>query len=225
MTVWTSYMPNPAETAHPTTSAAIGAHSRTAGDPRSTSPATTASETTATTGDANEGVPSGTSSSMVKIIGITVAAISMITDPATTGVKIRRSSDSLADSRNWNSADTTIRLAISAGPPFTIAAMQTAKKAPVVPMMRMCPEPIRPTRTACSTVVRPLMNSAAKASQARYPPEATTARITIRTPITIGANVTTASCTPSPTVTAPGGTSSGSYRTPAFTCAATKTHA
>ena len=120
---------------------------------------------------------------MLKTIGITVAVISIITVPATTGVNIRRSSDSLAASRNWNSDETTMRLAISAGPPFTIAAMQTAKKAPEVLMIRMCPEPTRPTRTAWTTVVAPPMNRAAKAAQAKYPSETSTARITIKTPI------------------------------------------
>ena len=97
--------------------------------------------------------------------GITVAVISMMTDPATTGVKMRRNNDSLAAMANWNSDDTTIRLAIRAGPPSIIAAMQTAKKAPDVPMMRMCPEPMRPKRMAWTTVAAPLTSRAAKAAQ------------------------------------------------------------
>ena len=87
-------------------------------------------------------------------------------------------------------------------------------------MMRMCPDPMRPTRTAWISVVKPLTSSTANAAHARYPSEASTARITIRTPITIGAKVTTAACTPSPTVTGAGGFSSGSYRTFWFTSAA-----
>ena len=94
--------------------------------------------------------------------GMTVAAISMITVPETTGVNIRRSSESLAASANWNSDDTTTRLAIVDGPPLTRAATQTAMNAPDVPMISTCPVPTRPTRTAWSTVVAPLTTSAAK---------------------------------------------------------------
>ena len=104
---------------------------------------------------------------MLNTMGITVAAISMITEPATTGVKIRRSSNSLAASRNWNSEDTMTRLAMVAGPASRSATMHTAKNAPDVPMIRICPEPMRPNRTACTRVVSPLMNSAAKAAHAR----------------------------------------------------------
>ena len=59
---------------------------------------------------------------------MTVAAISIITVPETTGVNIRRSSESRAASANWNSDDTTMRLAIMAGPPFTRAATHTANE-------------------------------------------------------------------------------------------------
>ena len=45
--------------------------------------------------------------------------------------------------------------------------MQTAMKAPDVPMMSTCPAPIRPIRTAWSTVLTPLTMSAAKATQVR----------------------------------------------------------
>ena len=95
-------------------------------------------------------------------MGMTVAAISIITVPDTTGVKIRRSSESRHAIRNWNSDETTMRLAIVEGPPLTRAATHTAMKAPDVPMMSTCPAPIRPTRTAWSTVVTPLTSSAAK---------------------------------------------------------------
>ena len=153
--------------AHPTTMATIGAHSRIAGDPRSITADSTASDTTAIIGAAYDGVSSGTAPSSGKMAGITVAVISMITDPDTTGVKIRRSSDSLAASRNWNSDDTTIRLAMVAGPLSRSAAMHTAKNAPDVPMIRMCPDPIRPNRTACISVVKPLTSSTENAAHAR----------------------------------------------------------
>ena len=58
-------------------------------------------------------------------------------------------------------------VASKAGPPSTRAVMHTAMKAPEVPMIRMWPAPKRPTRTACRTVVDPLMISAAKIAQDR----------------------------------------------------------
>ena len=87
--------------------------------------------TTAAVGEAS----SGTSVSMPNTMGITVAAISMMTVPDTTGVNIRRRSDSRAAMANWNSDDTTIRLAIVAGPAVTSAATHTAMNAPDVPIM------------------------------------------------------------------------------------------
>ena len=113
-------------------------------------------------------MPSGTSVSEPNTIGITVAAMSMITVPATTGVNILRSSESRAASANWNSDDTTMRLAIVAGPPLTKAATHTAMNAPDVPMMSTCPAPTRPTRTAWRTVVTPLTISAAKTPHDMY---------------------------------------------------------
>ena len=95
------------------------------------------------------------------MIGITVTAMSMMTVPETTGVKIRRRSESRAASRNWKKEEMTMRLAMVAGPPLTRAATQTAMNAPDVPMISTCPAPIRPTLTACKTVVIPLIISAA----------------------------------------------------------------
>ena len=97
-----------------------------------------------------------------KTSGMTVAAISMITVPETTGVNIRRSTESRAASANWNSDEMTIRLAIVEGPPSIRAATQTAMNAPDVPIIRMWPDPNRPTRTAWRMVVAPLTSSAAK---------------------------------------------------------------
>ena len=54
---------------------------------------------------------------------------------------------------------------MSAGPPSASAATQTAMKAPDVPVIRTCPEPIYPTRMAWSTVVAPLTSSAAKGGE------------------------------------------------------------
>ena len=143
-----------------------GDHNRNAGGARSISAVTVARVARAVTGAAASDAPSGTSCIVSNTIGMTVAAISMITVPETIGVKIRRSSESRAASMNWNSDDMTTRLAIVEGPPSTRAATQTAMKAPDVPIIRTCPEPIRPKRTAWRMVVTPLTSSAAKAPQA-----------------------------------------------------------
>ena len=88
----------------------------------------------ALSGPARAGLPSGTCLSMSKMIGITVTGISISTVPATLGVRIRRNRESRAASANWNSAETTTRVASMAGPPLAIAATQIAMKAPEVPM-------------------------------------------------------------------------------------------
>ena len=144
-----------------------GDHSRHAGGARNTSPVTVARVTSAATGAAAGAVPSGTCVSASNTRGITVTAINMITVPETTGVKMRRNSGSRAASRNWNIDETTMRLAIVAGPPTFNAVTQTAINAPEVPMMSTCPAPNRPTRAAWRTVVAPLTSSAAKMAHDR----------------------------------------------------------
>ena len=144
-----------------------GDHSRHRGDARKTRAATVPSVATAATGAAADAVPSGTCVNASKTSGITVTAISMITVPLTTGVKMRRNSGRRAASKNWNSAETTTRLAIVDGPPFTSAVTQTAMKAPDVPMKSTCPAPNRPTRTAWRMVVAPLISSAANMAHDR----------------------------------------------------------
>ena len=77
-----------------------GDHNRNAGGARSTRAPTTTMVARAAAGAAAREVPSGTSVSESNTIGMTVAAISMITVPATTGVNIRRSSERRAASAN-----------------------------------------------------------------------------------------------------------------------------
>ena len=162
-----SYSPKGAATAQPTTIPMIGDHSRHLGGARSTSTRTVTMVATVTMGAAVEDEPSGTSVSMPNMMGNTVAAISMMTVPDTTGVNIRRSSDRRAAMANWNSDDTTMRLAIVAGPAVTSAATHTAMNAPEVPIMSTWPAPMRPSRAACRTVVAPLTSRAANTPHAR----------------------------------------------------------
>ena len=145
----------------------IGTHRRHIPEARSVSPTMTSAVTAALAGAAAGGTPSGTSVNMPKMIGMTVTGISMITVPATVGVKIRRIRESRAESANWHSEETMIRVASIAGPPSASAVTQTAMKAPEVPMRRTYPAPMRPTRTACNTVVSPLTASAAKIAHDR----------------------------------------------------------
>ncbi len=127
----TSNSPKGAATAQPTTMPMTGDHRRHAGAPRSSRATTT---TRVARAAATSEVPSGTTVSEPNTMGMTVAAISIITVPETTGVNMRRSSDSRAASANWNSDDTTTRLAMVAGPPFASATAHTAMKAPDVPI-------------------------------------------------------------------------------------------
>ena len=144
-----------------------GAHSRS--DPLAlrAMQVITSTVTSALSGAAKAGEPFGTSSSMPKMMGITVTGISMMTVPATAGVSIRRISESRDERRNWKNDETSTRVASIAGPPLTRAVTQTAMNAPEVPMSSTCPAPKRPTRTACSTVVTPLMATAANTAQER----------------------------------------------------------
>ena len=136
-------------------------HNLIPGGPRRTSAPTTISVARTVRGAATSDVPSGTSPKESNISGTTVAAINMITVPATTGVKIRLNQERRAASKNWNMDETMIRLAIVAGPAFTNAATQTAINAADVPMMSTYPDPTLPTRTTCKMVVKPLMTNAA----------------------------------------------------------------
>ena len=95
------------------------------------------SVTPAVTGAAAGETPSGTSVSFRRMSGPMVIGISISTVPATVGVKMRRSSESLVARANWKREDTTIRLASSPGPPWLSAETQTARNALEVPMSRI----------------------------------------------------------------------------------------
>ena len=164
---WASYSPNGADTAQPTAMPMMGAQMRTTLGPRIASATTTTIVTAAATAPADAETPSGTVDIMSYSIGSTVAAMSMITVPETTGVSSRRNHDSLDASMNWKNDETTIRLAMVAGPPSTMAAMHTAMNAPDVPIISTWPEPMRHTRTACNMVVIPLTTMAANTAHAR----------------------------------------------------------
>lgn len=119
------------------------------------------------TGAAAGGVPSGGRDNMLKAMGMMVTATSMMTVPATNGVITRLSSTRREPKTNWNRDETTIKVASRAGPPSTRAVIDTATKVPEVPIRRMYPAPMLPTRTAWMTVIRPQTQSPAKTAQER----------------------------------------------------------
>ena len=86
-------------TTQPTMMPMSGDQRRHAGDARKIRAATVPSVATAATGAAADAVPSGTCVSASNTSGITVTAISMITVPDTTGVKMRRNSGRRAASK------------------------------------------------------------------------------------------------------------------------------
>ena len=186
-----------------------GAQRRSAPFALSAMPTTTRAVARAQTGAAKGGAAAGTCISMSKTIGITVTAISMMTVPATVGVRIRRRRESRAESANWKNEEMTTRVASMAGPPSAIAATQTAMNAPEVPIMSTYPAPTRPTRTAWSTVVTPLTATAANTAQDRNTSSPPAARITMTGVNTTPAMVRTASWSPSPKASAFEGLSSG----------------
>ena len=187
-----------------------GAHRRHTPAARSVTPTVTIRVTSVLTVAAAGAVPAGTSVSMPNMIGMRVTGMSMITVPHTVGVKIRRSSDSRVASANWNSEEMTMSVERSPGPPFSSAVTLTAMKAADVPISSTWPEPTRPTRTACSTVVTPLITSAANTAQDRKPALPPAARTTMAGVSTMPATLSMANWKPRPRASAGGGCSSGS---------------
>ena len=98
-------------------------------------------------------------------MGMTATEMSMITVPATVGVMIRRNRESFVERINWNRDEITTKVASMAGPPCLMAEMAAAIKVPEVPIRRIYPEPILPTRTACRIVLNPLIARAVKVIQ------------------------------------------------------------
>ncbi len=169
----------------------------------------TSTVASALNGEARSETPAGTSFRNPKMMGITVTGISMITVPATAGVRILRKSESLVESTNWNNEEITTKVASIAGPPSAIAVTQIAMNAPEVPMTSTYPAPIRPTRTACKIVLTPLTATAANTAQDRKDSLPPAARTMIAGVSTIPDMQRIASCRPRPHASAAGGASSG----------------
>ena len=95
-----SYSPKNAATTVPATMPMTGAHNRSVPVAFNPIPMITTIVASALNAAPGPGLLSGTSVSMSKTMGITVTAISMITVPATVGVRMRRSSERRFDSAN-----------------------------------------------------------------------------------------------------------------------------
>ena len=129
-------MPNASPpTRLPATTPRTGPHRRHIPEPRNAVTTTTSSVRLKVTGAAAGEAASGTSPSLRSKIGDRVTGISIRTVPATVGVKMRRSADSLAARANWNRDDTMIRVASSPGPPCSSADTLMARKALLVPII------------------------------------------------------------------------------------------
>ena len=96
---------------------------------------------------------------------MTVTAINMSAVPDTIGVTSRRRNGSHAAMANWNSDETTTRLASVGSPPSVSATTETAMKWGPAPVIRTWPAPHRPTWAACRAVETPATINAAKTAQ------------------------------------------------------------
>ena len=129
-------MPKPTATRHPASTPIIGAQRRITPVAQKISRRVAANVMMAQTGAAISGAPAGACVIMSKVIGMMVTEISMMTVPATAGVISRRNKARRSESANWNSDESTTRVASIAGPPSARAVTETAMNAPEVPMSR-----------------------------------------------------------------------------------------
>ena len=187
----------------------IGPHRRRIPGARSAIPTAMSMVTANAAGAAFGDAPAVELSIMSKTMGMTVTAISMMIVPATAGVMIRRTAAIRRTSRNWKNDEATTSVASRPGPPSTSAVTHTEMNAPDVPIMRTWPAPRRPSRTACSIVVSPLISSAPKTDQATHDSAAPAARAMMSGVMAIPPTVRTAAWTPRPAAIHSGGRSSG----------------
>ena len=163
----TSYNPKNEATAHPARIPLSGAHSRQTPVARNAIAVVTTSVAPATTRGPAAGAPSGASAILPTAIGMTVTAINMSAVPDTIGVTSRRRNGSHAAMANWNSDETTTRLASVGSPPSVSATTETAMKWGPAPVIRTWPAPHRPTWAACRAVETPATINAAKTAHVR----------------------------------------------------------
>ena len=100
-------------------------------------------------GAATEGVPSGTSESLLSTTVIIVEASSIRTVPATNGLMTRRSQESREMNTNCINDETTIRVDNKAGPPAKSAEIQMGMNADEEDTLREYPDPNLQNRKVC----------------------------------------------------------------------------
>ena len=100
-------------------------------------------------------------------MGSTLTAISMVTVPVTTGVKMRRSVGNHRASATWITQQTTTRLANVDGPAEVTVVTMSPMKSAAGQVSTMWPAPNRQNWNACNAVMAALISSAAKTLQVR----------------------------------------------------------
>ena len=128
----TSYRPKKPPITEPTTTPITGAQRRNTPVAFSAMPLMMSSVTRAFSGAASAGVPGA--DSRLKMAGIIVIGISMITVPTIVGVRSRWNRESRQESTRGTKDEMATRVASIAGPPSTMAVIHTAIKAPEVPI-------------------------------------------------------------------------------------------
>ena len=108
------------------------------------------------------GASFGISGSLPGTVEIIVADISIRTVPATVGVMIRRSSESLVMNANCIRAEIAMRLDSIAGPPSDNAVMHTAMNAEADATRSEYPEPNRQKRVVWKILPKPQVTRLAK---------------------------------------------------------------
>ena len=124
-------------------------------------------------------------------MGSTLTAISMVTVPVTTGVKIRRSVGSHHASPICTTQQTTSRLANVAGPAAEMDATMIPMNRAAGDVNTTWPAPNRHAWNDCNAVTIALISSAAKTLHARWVSARPAERTATATFSTVGASTST----------------------------------
>ena len=151
---------------HPAAMPITGAHRRRTGDPRSTNPATTTSVASAVSGAA-VGSAAEASFSRPNTTDARVTERIINTVPPTTGVTMRRRSESHLEMATWNTPVTKMSVVSVAGPPSTRALMQKGMAKGAVVIGSTAPAPTNPSRRTWMNVASPTTSNEAKTIHAR----------------------------------------------------------
>ena len=127
----------------------------------------TSSVTPAMAGPEAAGAPAGKSCTLSKAMGSTLTAISIVTVPVTTGVKILRRVGIHQASATWTTQHVTSSVANVDGPADETVATMIAMNSAAGQVSTTWPAPNRQAWNACNAVIAALITSAAKTDQVR----------------------------------------------------------